>query len=261
MPSYFVLFCFTLLTIIPLCSVTGQTLTESTISMLLDTGENTTVKVFDQQQNGDMITPQDEENIAWLRKVLYPLLLFFGTFGNVMTVIIHKRTTQTSPLSVFFIVLALADLTLLYSKCFPDWVYSTFHFDMFGLSKVSCKLLYFLLYVSGVLSAWTLVAMTAQRAVCVLWPHRANVLCTVGKSKVIVVSMSLFIAGIHAHLLYGLSIEIEIDVQVCGILPEYTTFFHSVWTWIDLLIFLCPSLAVSCNKQQSAGVETESFCS
>ena len=237
MPFYFVLFCFTLLTVIPLCSVTGQTLTESTISLLLDTGENATVEVFDQQQNGDAITAQDRENIAWLKRILNPFLLFFGTFGNVMTVIIHKRTTQTSPFSVFFIVLALSDLTLLYTNCFPGWFYYTFHVDIFRLSHVNCKLFTYLYYISGVLSAWTLVAMTAQRAVCVLWPHRANVLCSVGKSKVIVMSMSVVIAGMHAHLLYGFVILIIPDGHMCGLLPGYNIFYNSVWTWVDLCIF------------------------
>ena len=214
----------------------GQTLTESTISMLLVTGENTTREIFDQQQNGDVITPHDRENIALLCAVLQPFLLVFGTFGNVMTVIIHKRTAQTSPMSVFFIVLALADLTLLYSNCFIGWIYFTFHFNIATLSHVSCKLVMFLSYVSGVLSAWTLVAMTAQRAVCVLWPHRANVLCTVGKSKVIVISMSLFMAGIHAHLLYGFRVNSKPD-PLCGLSSEYISFFNSVWAWVDLCIF------------------------
>ena len=236
MTSYLVLFCVALLTLIPLCSVTGQTLTESTISLLLDTAENTTV-TFDQQHNGDVITQYDEENIALLNAVLNPFVLFFGTFGNVMTVIIHKSTTQTSPLSVFFVVLALADLTLLYTNCFVGWLHFTFHFSILRISIVFCKLLYFLFYTSGVLSAWALVAMTAQRAVCVLWPHRANVLCTVGKSKVIVMSMSVVIAGMHGHLLYGISLIIRNDVRLCGLLPEYVTFFRSVWKWADLLLF------------------------
>ena len=249
MPSYFVLFCLTLLTIVPLCSMAGQTLTESTISMLLVTGENATAEVLDQQQNGDVITPQDRENIALLCTVLQPFLLFFGTFGNVMTVIIHKSTTQTSPMSVFFIVLALADLTLLYSNCFVAWIYFTFHFDIATINHVSCKLVMLLSYVSGVLSAWTLVAMTVQRAVCVLWPHRANVLCTVGKSKVIVISMSIFIAGIHAHMLYGIRVTIKPGYLLCGLSDEYISFFNSVWSWVDLLIFcILPWLCLSISN-------------
>ena len=235
---------------IPLCSVTGDTLTESSINMLLDTGEKATVEVFDQQQNGDVITLQDTKNVAVFSTVINLFLLVFGTFGNVMTVIIHKSTAQTSPLSVFFIGLALSDLALLYSNCFPSWVYYTFHINIFQISKVPCKLLTFFTYVSGVLSAWTLVAMTAQRAVCVLLPHRSNVLCSVGKSKAIVMSMSLFIAGVHAHLLYGFDLEVENDVQKCSLLPHYASFFHSVWTWVDMLIFcVLPWLCLAiCNS-------------
>ena len=154
-----------------------------------------------------------------------------------MTIVIHRRRRLTSSLSNFFIVLAVADLMLLYTNCFDAWLRYVFGFRISDQHDVLCKLLVFMIYVSGVLSAWTLVAMTVQRAVCVLWPHRANVLCTVRKSKFIVVSISLFIAAIHTHLLYGLHVKITNDIKRCELLDKYTLFFDNIWSWIDIIIF------------------------
>ena len=92
--------------------------------------------------------------------------------------------------------------------------------------------------------------MTAQRAVCVLWPHRANVLCSVGKSKVIVVSMTLFISVIHIHLLYGYDLETSGSLIFCGPVKDYIRFFFEIWSIVDMLIFsLLPWLCLAvCNS-------------
>ena len=97
-------------------SVHGQTPGEPMVSVSLKIEENTTDVVTDQEEV-DGITPQDRETMALVHKVTSPPLLVVGTFGNVMTIVIHKRSIITSPLSVFFIVLAVSDLGLLYSNC------------------------------------------------------------------------------------------------------------------------------------------------
>ena len=229
--------------------VNGQALNESTVSLLSVTEENATAELFYQQNSGGMITPEEKENMTLAKKIVYPVLLFFGTFGNVMTIAIHKRTAQTSPLSVFFIVLAVADLVLLYTNCFVAWTFLAFRFHIGRQSSLLCKLLYFLLYTSGVLSAWTLVAMTAQRAVCVLWPHRANVLCTVGKSKVIVVSMTMFISAIHAHIVYGYDTQTTNGRRVCAKISAYRDFFYWSMELGRSACFFFSSLAVPFSKQ------------
>ena len=228
------LLCFSLLTTTSLCSISEQTLNESTVGTLFSTAENATAEGF---QPNSAVIQQSIRKMNIAKTILYPCLLVLGTFGNVMTIAIHKRTVNTSPMSIFFISLAVADLLLLYSNCFQSWVRRVFHFSLKLHSSTTCKLVLFLVYVSGVLSAWTLVAMTVQRAVCVLWPHRANVLCTAGKSKVIVVSMVLFITVIHAHILYGFSVFLITGKRSCNAIPEYDYFFTGIWSWVDMLIF------------------------
>ena len=219
------------------CSVNGQTLNQSTVSVSFESEDNATMAAFDQQPSGGLITPQEKEKMKLSHKITYPFLLLFGTFGNAMIIVIHKRTALTSSMSVFFLTLAASDIVLLYITCFKAWIKYTFEFDLSAQNDTLCKLVIFLLYVSGVLSAWALVAMTAQRAVCVLFPHRANVLCTIGKSKAIVVSMVLFIAGIHVHFLYGMNVEMLDGRKRCVLHNDYEPFFQEIWSWVDVLIF------------------------
>ena len=230
-------------------SVNGQTLNQSTVSVSFETDYNATMAASDQQPSGTLITLQEKEKIILSHKIIWPFLIVFGTFGNVMIIVIHKRTALTSSVSVFFLTMAASDQVAIFVTCLKGWIYFVFHFDLSDQGDTLCKLIYFFLYVSGVLSAWTLVAMTAQRAVCVLFPHRANVLCTVGKSKAIVMLMVVFIAAIHTHLLYGLSIRMYKGHESCVMLKAYSSFFYEIWSWVDMCIFsLLPWLCLAVSN-------------
>ena len=234
----FITISFSLLVFSSFCSVNGQTLNQSTVSVSFESEDNATLAASDQQPSGGLITPQEKEKIDLFKKIAYPFLILLGTFGNVMIIVIHKRTSLTSSMSVFFLTLAASDLMSLCVTCCKVWIRIVFHFNISAQNGTLCKLVLFLLYVSGVLSAWTLVAMTAQRAVCVLFPHRANVLCTVGKSKAIAVSMVLFIAGIHTHLLYGLKISTRTGRKMCVLLTAYKSFFFRYGAGLICYVFL-----------------------
>ena len=139
-------------------------------------------------------------------QVVPPFILLLGIFGNVMIVVICRSTEVMSSMSLYFVTLACSDLLSLIVNVVNHWVYYAFDTDLLSLHSLVCKLVIWLSYVTGVLSAWILVAMTVQRAVCVLWPHRANILCSTRNSKVIALSITLFIAVLHCHLLYGLDV-------------------------------------------------------
>ena len=87
----------------------GQTLNQSTVSVSFESEDNATMAASDQQPSGALIT-QHEKEIILSHKITWPFLILFGTFGNVMIIVIHKRTAQTSSMSVFFLTLAASDL-------------------------------------------------------------------------------------------------------------------------------------------------------
>ena len=93
---------FSLLVYSSFCSVNGQTLNQSIVSVSFESEDNATMAASDQQPNGALITPQEKEKMELSHTIIYPFLLLFGTFGNVMIIVIHKRTALTSSMSVFF---------------------------------------------------------------------------------------------------------------------------------------------------------------
>ena len=151
-------------------------------------------------------------SFALFWQIVAPIILVSGIFGNAVIIVICNRSDVMSSLSVYFVTLAGSDLLLVGVNALNQWVYYAFDTDVSSLHTLACKLVGWLVFVSGSLSAWILVAMTAQRAVCVLWPHRANILCSAKNSKAIALSITLFIAVFNCHLLYGLDVA---------------TFFHS----------------------------------
>ena len=220
-----------------------------------DMDQSATVSVH-HNWSGDVTEPDlGKGNATWILHVhddvtmrlwtlLAPLVLLFGTFGNVMIILVHGPTTETmSSLSVYFVTLAVSDLLLLYDVTFIRWVYFTFGVNLTVVHSAACKLHYWVMYSAGVMSAWVLVAMTAQRAACVLWPHRANVLCTARSSTTTVVSLVCFTAVVHGHILYGFDvIVVESDLAetdyVCYLFKgPYETFLLGVWSWADLALF------------------------
>ena len=227
----------------------------------------------------DMSTTDENAPLMWVFnlfalfwQIVAPFILVSGIFGNVMIIVICRRADVMSSMSVYFVTLAGSDLLSLGVNAFNQRVYYAFDVDLMSLHNIACKVVSWLIYVGGVLSAWILVAMTAQRAVCVLWPHRAHILCSARNSKAIALSMTLFIAVLHCHILYGLNVVIFINytyetenfgvtfndsalftnstvltfnngenttknTSVCVVVKEYEEFFFSVWSWVDLLMF------------------------
>ena len=146
------------------------------------------------------------DSFALFWQILAPLIFMSGFFGNTMIIVICNRSDVMSSLSVYFVALAGSDLLLVGVNALNLWIYYTFDIDVSSLHTFACKLVGWLVFVGGQLSAWILVAMTAQRAVCVLWPHRANILCSAQNSKAIALSITLFIAVFNCHVLYGLDV-------------------------------------------------------
>lgn len=202
----------------------------------------------------------------WIWTLVSPVLYVFGVFGNVMIFIILRRISSGTS-AVFFKALSATDLCLLNPGLLVQWIQLAFSTSLSDLSDVSCKLTIFVKIGAGCLSAWLLVAMTTQRAVSVLWPHRVRSLCTKRNSVLLMVSVVVVVSLLHVHLLYGYGL---IDIGNSTTLPscsmtttEYYVFMTEVWSWIDLLAssVLPLLLLIVCNgvlvwKVKASLVET-----
>ena len=178
---------------------------------------------------------------GWLGQIGTTLILLFGTFGNVMTVIILRRLRSGwSAMNVYLTALALSDTAMLYSVALPMWSRKVLDYDIYASHVVVCKLGIWMMVTTATLSAWLLVALTAQRAASVVWPHRVNVICTRHKSVVTIVVISTMCSLLYSHTLYGFDlVESGNGTRwMCSFgSTDYQVFFASIWVIADLFIY------------------------
>ncbi|XP_076436530.1 cysteinyl leukotriene receptor 1-like [Babylonia areolata] len=177
-------------------------------------------------------------------QVCGPVVLALGTVGNVLSVVVLQTLPGDAVLAsvtVYMTALALSDTLLLYSGLLRRSLQYGLHLDIRLLHDVLCKLDIFLVYLSAMTSSWFLVAMTMQRAVSGMCPHRHAVLGTRRKAQLTVMLIVIVLAVINAHFLVAPSLHTDpvTSLLTCGIngsersLQYYITF---VFPWIDMTL-------------------------
>ncbi|KAL8608180.1 hypothetical protein ACOMHN_016635 [Nucella lapillus] len=168
--------------------------------------------------------------------IVPPFLLVWGTFGNVMIVVVMRglRASQsTACLSVYFTALAVSDQCLLTMFSLWFWTDKVFSWPpSFFYFNLLCTLPKFVWYSCSPASAWFLVAMTYQRVTSVVAPHRVGVLCTVNRGKIIIATIAIVALVTNFHTVFTFAYRYESK----GCLPrlKYMEFIY-IFTWLDLL--------------------------
>ena len=178
---------------------------------------------------------------GWLGQIGTTLILLFGTFGNVMTVIILRRLRSGwSAMNVYLTALALSDTAMLYSVALPMWSRKVLDYDIYASHVIVCKLGIWMMVTTATLSAWLLVALTAQRAASVVWPHRVNVICTRHKSVVIIVVLTGMCSLHNSHALHGFKIMKLYNgtTERCTFgSMAYQDFWVKVWVRVNMFVY------------------------
>ena len=169
------------------------------------------------------------------------VLLLLGTMGNLMTVcvlsLVPDKASSTAPL--YFRALAVSDLCLLYSGLLRNWIKYFFQLEIRDTHSAVCKLHIWVVYATGMISAWLLVAVTSQRALCVVWPHRIGVMCNRRTASVTIAVIVVSSCLLNAHNLYGYDLRYseDNDSYYCDYLnKEYEYFARGYWPWVDLVL-------------------------
>ena len=190
---------------------------------------------------------------GWFGKVGTTVVLLLGTFGNAMTVLILRRLRSGwSALTVYLTALALSDTVMLVSGALPVWALKVLAVDVYASHAVVCKLGVWAMNASASLSAWVLVALTAQRAASVVWPHRVNVICTRHKSVVIVVVIAVLCGLLYSHTLFGYEV-VKVGngtSQSCTFASvAYQEFWVGVWVRVDMFVYsVLPCACLLCSN-------------
>ncbi|KAL8584178.1 hypothetical protein ACOMHN_034864 [Nucella lapillus] len=182
----------------------------------------------------------------WLWMVFPPLILLMGTFGNLATVGILSRLATGggggggSTMTMYLLALAASDLVVLYAGLFRYWLIETFQLDIFSWHSVLCKLGMWAYGAAWNNATYLLVALTLQRTLSVLWPHRIRVICTRTTTKAVIGGITLTSCLLLSHVLYGYDVVVTVNgtAGMCGHGSfDYYAFNAGTWVFVEIVTF------------------------
>ncbi|XP_064611660.1 probable G-protein coupled receptor 139 [Liolophura sinensis] len=177
-----------------------------------------------------------------------PILLIFGTFGNVFSFLTLRQKSMAKISTYFYLsVLSLSDFMVLYFGLLRLWVAELTNFDIRDQSDTLCKLVMFLGYVSSDLSVWLIIAVTVERYIVVAHPLKASTFCTVPKAKKATLAVVLVLVSIHIHFMWSVKLSEDLTASPrCAQSGGFQYFVTVIWPVIDTLIyFVVPFVIIS----------------
>ena len=191
----------------------------------------------------------------WIWKIVPPIVIILGTFGNSLTILVLLRQIRNlSSTAVYLLTLAFSDLLVLYLGPLRQWISYLWKIDVRTLTNVGCKIQIFLTYFGAQFSSWLLVAVTIERAVSVIFPHKVKLACTTMKAGVTVLTIFVCIFGLNAHFFYGygqtyVPMASGSRYRCVPIYDNYKNFRDDILPWIDFSVtFLVPFVLLSTSN-------------
>ncbi len=101
---------------------------------------------------------------SWMNLCILPILIAFGTFGNVLNLIIFtRRTLRTNPCSMYFLAGSINNLFATYVVILSRYLSVSWNLDISTRNNVFCKLRLLFIYSSLNLVLWFTILASADR--------------------------------------------------------------------------------------------------
>jgi hypothetical protein len=199
----------------------------------------------------------NEKRIADLLRVCLPLIILpISLLSNCLSFLAlrsrHMRGTSTA---FFMLALSVLDPLVLLTKnlvYFPTFI---------AAYAISCKILYFLIYVLGYTNVWILVIMTADKFFAVWFPLKVSYFCTITRAKYVCLFLFIMTSIISFHHFWTIdSLVHPQDVKQHFCYYDMTRYgsIQRIWRYIDFVIWcflpfiliLTLSVLIICKLQQ-----------
>ena len=181
-------------------------------------------------------------NLLWT--LCPPVIFLLGVFGNVMTLVIMRRMmssdTDSATFPLYFASMASVDLIYLFTMVLPEWVSLTFQYRLLEQHRVVCKVFTWLYTGTGTVGCWYIVLLSLHRAVSLVWPHRVNVMCTRRVVVVLLLTVTVVLAAVYSHYLYGFDLlDPSLDTSRGCLMEDeaYIQFVVEVFVYVELVIY------------------------
>ena len=197
-----------------------------------------------------------------MERYMSPTLIIGGTLCNMLSIVIlrsaHFRNASST---LMMIVLAVMDTFNLNVGLLRLWVKWRFNIKIRLLNTAACKLHLYATYVFSGSCAWSLVLLTVERSISVMFPLAARRICSrsrMGKAMLITLTV-LILSYIYLPILLKLKHLQRYDTETqqviyykrCDIRFEHKQLAMDVLYWQDILltcaipsclIFICNTL-------------------
>jgi hypothetical protein len=167
-----------------------------------------------------------------------PVLILLGTVGNILSMVVLIRLCRKGVwINVYLAVLAMSDITLLWSSTFRQWL-ALVGKDIILDNLVFCNFGLFLAYFSGQFSSWIQVVVTLSRLMAVWSPFHIQNRCTPKVSVIVIACVFSTLAGLNLQFsVYQLDI-VHTDVSVICVASGHRKFFVGrIWPWMGTTLY------------------------
>lgn len=175
----------------------------------------------------------------WISTYVPPILLVIGTFGNILSFVILRKSMMRVSTYFYLAVLALADLLVLYIGLLRLWTGEITGVDIRNNNNWICKITIFLTYTASDFSVWLIVAVTVERYIAVCHPLKASILCSVQRARIVTISMLVILMIINSHFLITVHISDTYlnESSTCEAVQEHEFLVETVWPWVDTVMY------------------------
>ena len=147
-----------------------------------------------------------EDINQWLRVYYSMFLIITGTALNILSILtLSRKSFRRSTTSVYLRFLAVVDLFSLYNGAGRHFITGAFHYNIRAASEAFCKFNQWSTSFGPDISAWILVAVTAERVLSIVKPHSVRLMCTKFTARITILGIVLVLMATNLPLLifYG----------------------------------------------------------
>ncbi|CAF2603814.1 unnamed protein product [Rotaria sp. Silwood2] len=170
-----------------------------------------------------------------LRIYLPLIILPISLISNCLSFFaLRSRRMRGTSTAFFMLVLSILDPLVLLTKNLV--YYPTF----LSAYAISCKFIFFLIYVVGYTTVWILVIMTADKFVAVWFPLKVAYVCTISRAKyvcIFLLATTSIISFHHFWTIKSFPHPKDATKGVCFYDMSYYSSIQRIWRYVDFVIW------------------------
>ena len=198
-----------------------------------------------------MNSTREGEYALILQIYIPPFLIVLGTISNILTIIaVNGPNSKKISFTVYITALAVVDFLVLYSLALGVWLNRALKIKVNRSARLMCKLYHFAVIFLPQMSAWLVMCLTIERAICVNMKKMIGTIPSARVGAIVVGSMACFLFAVNSHILYGRDFIETSNGTVCDFVDKsYGSFYLNYWGKVHFcLYFMLPASVILIGK-------------